>query len=227
MPIPYFYGYEDVLACDLNSENGALRFLTTSGHQYITAGSWYPQNNVTSLGKAGNRWTQLFAMTDSISTSDERLKEDIHNIPDAILDAWGDVQWHQYQFIDAVANKGAEEARIHSGLIAQRIKSIFEEHGIDATKFGLLCYDSWDGKQATFKYVKKLIAEAVYDEDGNVLVPEEWIEQEIEISPSVEAGDIWSVRYSEAFAVEAAYQRRRADRIEARIAALEAKLGII
>ena len=133
MPVPYFYGYKDVLACDLNSENGALRFLTTSGHQYITAGSWYPQNNVTSLGKAGNRWTQLFAMTDSISTSDERLKEDIHNIPDAILDAWGDVQWHQYQFIDAVANKGAEEARIHSGLIAQRIKSIFEEHGIDAT----------------------------------------------------------------------------------------------
>ena len=91
----------------------------------------------------------------------------------------------------------------------------------------MLCYDSWDGKQATFKHVKKLIAEAVYDEDGNVLVPEEWMEQEIEISPSVEAGDIWSVRYSEALAVEAAYQRRRADRIEARIAALEAKLGIV
>ena len=97
-------------------------------------------------------------------------------MPDAVLDAWGDVGWGQFQFLEAVGEKGAS-ARLHLGLIAQRVKAVFEARGLDACQYGILCYNKEE--------------------------------------------DVWMVRYTEALAMEAAFQRRRADRLEARIAALE------
>lgn len=141
-------------------------------------------DNAVTLGKSGKRWKQLIAGTTTISTSDERLKRSIKAIPDKVLDAWGDVQWVQFQFKDSYKEKG-KQARLHTGAIAQRIKAVFEEHGIDPFKYGLLCYDSWDA-----------------DDD-------------------FKAGDCYSLRYEEALCMEAAYQRRRADRLESRIEALE------
>ena len=117
-------------------------------------------------------------------SSDERIKTPLSAVPDAVLDAWGDVQWGQFQYLEAVAEKG-EAARLHLGLIAQRVKVAFEARGLDACAYGILCHEE---RPAT-------------DEE-----------------PAV---DLWMVRYAEAQAMEAAFQRRRADRLEARIAALE------
>lgn len=113
------------------------------------------------------------------TSSDERLKTTLSSVPDAVLDAWEDVQWGEFQYLDAVERKG-ESARLHLGLIAQRVKAVFEAHGLDACPYGILCYE--------------------------------------------EKEDLWTVRYAEALAMEAACQRRRADRLEARIAALEEAL---
>ena len=155
-------------------------------------------NNI-NLGQSITRWKQLYAGTTTISTSDERLKDNIEAIPDEVLDAWGEVNWYQYQFKDSIAEKG-EKARIHTGAIAQRIESVFESHGLDANRYGLLCYDEWDA------------IEEQKDEDGNI------------INPAQPAGNRYSLRYEEALCMEAAYQRRRADRLEERIARLEALL---
>lgn len=114
------------------------------------------------------------------TSSDERLKTPLSAVPDGVLDAWGDVQWGRFQYLDAVARKGAS-ARLHLGLIAQKVKAAFEARGLDACAYGILCYDVVD--------------------------------------------EIWMVRYAEAAAMEACYQRRRADRLEARIAALEEKMN--
>lgn len=141
------------------------------------------------LGTASKRWKQLYAGTTTISTSDEREKQDIEAIPDEVLDAWGEVEFYQFKYKDAIAEKGEENARLHTGLIAQRIESIFTAHGLDAHKYGLLCYDEWEA-----------------DEE--------------EQTP---AGNRYALRYEECLTMEAAYQRRRADRIEARLAALEAR----
>lgn len=113
------------------------------------------------------------------TSSDERLKTPLSSVPDAVLDAWEAVQWGSFQYLDAVERKGAS-ARLHLGLIAQRVKSVFEKRGLDACAYGILCYDG--------------------DED------------------------MWTVRYAEALAMEAACQRRRADRLEARVKALEEAL---
>ena len=119
------------------------------------------------------------------TTSDERLKTPISCVPDTVLDAWGAVGWGQFQFLDAVEEKGSDKARLHLGLIAQRTKAVFEAHGLDACEYGILCHE------------------------------------ERPASEDEEAVDLWMVRYTEALAMEAAYQRRRADRAELRIAALE------
>jgi len=157
-------------------------------------------DNAIMLGTSSYRWAEVYAGTGSINTSDERLKDNIESIPDDVLDAWGEVGWYQFQFKDAIAEKG-ESARIHTGTIAQRIKEVFEAHDLDAFRYGLLCYDEWDAETEDA------------DDKGNV------------VQEAREAGNLYSLRYEEALCMEAAYQRRRADRLEARIEALEESIN--
>jgi hypothetical protein len=42
------------------------------------------------------------------------------------------------------ATETTADARIHVGVIAQEVVSAFQSEGLDATKYGLLCYDEWD-----------------------------------------------------------------------------------
>ena len=121
-------------------------------------------------------------------SSDERIKTALDIVSDDVLDAWGDVQWGQFRYLEAVQEKG-EAARLHLGLIAQQIKTAFEERGLNACRYGVLCHE------------------------------------EHEATKDLPAVDLWMVRYAEAQAMEAAYQRRRADRLEKRIVALEARLN--
>lgn len=193
-----------IYKANASSDNDYI-FLTlvypTSSDAYAQIGCIFKPStdNSFNLGTAAGRWKQLFAGTTTISTSDERLKQQIDNVPDAVLDAWGEVGFYQYKFNDAVEEKG-DNARYHTGMIAQRIKDTFENAGINPFIYGLLCYDEWEA------------TEAEYDEEGN------------EIVPAQEAGNRYSLRYEECLCMEAAYQRRRADRIEARLRAIEEKL---
>lgn len=209
--------------------------------KYATAPQLRPStDNAQSLGVSTHRWSQLYAGTTTISTSDEREKDNIEPITDAVLDAWGDVNFQQYQFKDSVAEKG-KKARLHSGVIAQRVIKVFNAHGLDATRYGLLCHDTWDAedwdetiidKEAVIETITIVDKEATYDDEGNELTPAVTHTEEKIIEPEVshvehhhtDAGDRYGIRYEEALCLEAAYHRRRADRLEARIEAIEAKI---
>ncbi|WP_174824216.1 tail fiber domain-containing protein, partial [Pseudomonas juntendi] len=97
-------------------------------------------DNSTSCGTAAYRFTQFFAATATIGTSDESLKQDIAAIPDLVLDAWSQVDYQQYRFRESVAEKG-KKARLHVGVIAQRVRKAFEERGLDPFSYGILCFD--------------------------------------------------------------------------------------
>jgi len=114
-----------------------------------------------------------------------------------VLDAWASVGYAQFKFNDAVARKG-EGARWHFGVIAQRVKEAFEAAGLDAFAYGLLCYDEWGER------------DAIVDGEGN------------EVEPLRLAGNRYGIRYEEALVLEAALMRRTTQRLEARLAALEA-----
>ena len=168
--------------------------LAFTGTDFIPGAS-----NTYNLGTTNNRWKTIWQQNGSITGSDERIKTNIEAIPDDVLDAWGEVDWKQFQMRAAVKKKG-ESARLHTGMIAQRIDEAFKAHGVDVSRYGLFCHDEWDARPAD------------YDENGEVTFP------------AIEAGDEYSLRYEEALCMEAAYQRRRADRAEARLTALERRL---
>jgi len=197
----------------------------------------------TSLGASARLWSQLFAATATINTSDERYKTGIKTISDAILDAWERVEFVQYQFLDAAERKG-DGARAHFGVIAQRVIAAFEAEGLDALSFGLVCYDEWDAEPEHVQTDRVLVKHAVYEQievkpaaydangkeirpavwaDGELIEPEE-VQEIVTVTPGVAAGNRYGIRYEEALCIEAAYQRRRADRMEARLARLEALL---
>lgn len=144
-----------------------------------------PRTDATyTLGSASRRWTTVFATTATINTSDEREKEQIGDIDAAVLRAWGNVEYQQFKFKDAVVQKGSG-ARWHIGLVAQRVKEAFEAEGVDPFAYGILCYDEWEEQEEK-------------TEDGVGVV------QEFEA-----AGNRYGIRYEEALALECAYLRSR------------------
>ena len=175
---------------------------------YTSAGvaSFNPKGNgAISLGSStSNRWNVVYAANGNIQTSDIRVKDDIADVPEAILDVWGNIKWHTFKMKDAVEKKG-DKARTHSGMIAQEIERAFEDSNIDPTRYGFFCFDKWDARPATQHTDEN--GEIVYDDDA------------------VEAGELYSLRYDELLCIEAAYQRRRADRLEAKLSEAEEKLA--
>jgi hypothetical protein len=159
------------------------------------AGHFYPAaDNTQTLGKSGNRWSEVHAGNGTINTSDERLKQAIREIDAKVLKAWGKVNYVQYKFKDAVQKKG-DGARTHIGLIAQRVKEAFESEGIDPFAYGILCWDSWGDEYAPVTD-KKGYAEL--DEEGKV-----------KKRKIVSAGEAYGIRYEQALALECAYLRSK------------------
>lgn len=177
---------------------GEIRGFSVNYNYSTETPSFIPYvDNEYTLGSMNLRFAELYVSNATINTSDAREKENISDIPDEILDAWETVRYYQFQFKDAVEKKGEDKARIHTGLIAQYIDNNFKAKGLEARDYSFFCHDEWKAQPEQ------------KDENGNV------------IQPAMEAGDRYGIRYEEALCLEAAYQRRRANRLEARIKALE------
>jgi hypothetical protein len=97
-------------------------------------------DNAIGLGSASFRWSQLYAGTATINTSDRNQKQDIADISQAVIDVFWKVAPKQFRWKDAVAEKG-DAARYHFGYIAQDWIEAFEEAGLDPFSFGLVCAD--------------------------------------------------------------------------------------
>lgn len=152
------------------------------------------------------RFHNLYSDSGTVSVSDIRKKKDYEDIPDAVLDVWGNIRWIRYKLIDGTSN------RWHTGSIAQWILQSFADAGLDARDYGIVCYESWDAVAA------KDEIQATYDEEGNEITKHQYAVE------AVEAGDMWSVRYEEMLAFEAAWNRRELARVKASMALLEDRI---
>lgn len=186
----------------------------------------FTHDNYSSFGTAATRGKVAYFATGTINTSDERCKEQIQDIPEAILDAWEKVHYQTYKFSDAVEEKG-NGARFHFGVIAQRVKQAFESAGQDPFACAVLCHDEWgdqwDEIPAVTKSVPPVFSNILGSNGERIIVSEA---KTIEIEPAkkvirVAAGDRYGIRYEEALALEAALMRRTTKRLEERLAALE------
>ncbi len=159
-------------------------------------------DNMVSNGLPNRRWSVVYAFTGAINVSDARRKTDPEGIPNLVLKAWGEVAWCQFKYKDSVSSKG-DGARIHTGLIAQDVKLQLEKKGIDPTSYGVFCYDSWEAREEILSAQGELIQDAM------------------------EAGDVYGIRYDEAFALEAAYVRSEITGIKERLTNIENRVTTI
>ena len=136
-------------------------------------------------------------------TSDQRLKQQISEIDDKLLDAWEDVDLVQFKYNDAVDQKGKDKARLHTGYVVQQIDSACKSHNVDISEYGLYCYE---------EYPEETEEVEVEQADGTKTKEKKVIR---------EANEHYSLRYTEVYAVECMYLRRCIARLTARIEELE------
>ena len=135
-------------------------------------------------------------------TSDQRLKQQIAEIDDKLLDAWQDVDLVQFKYNDAVDQK-KDKARLHTGYVVQQINSACKSHGVDVSTYGLYCHE---------EYPQETEEVEVEQADGTKTKETKVIR---------EASEHYSLRYTEVYAVECMYLRRCIARLTARIEELE------
>ena len=159
-----------------SSSNDLIIYSTASGHTGLRFGEGFtgPTNNAGSssdganaLGASSYRWAAVYAVNGTIQTSDRNEKQDIEELTDAekrvAVVAKGLLR--KYKFKDAVEKKG-DKARTHFGIIAQDLEDAFTAEGLDASKYGMFCSDTWWETQTEVAAVEAV--KEVTDEEGNV-----------------------------------------------------------
>jgi hypothetical protein len=164
----------------LDRTNEAMRFSVNAGERMRIENGGVVRpgvDNTQSIGAASYRWSVVYAGTGTINTSDEREKQQISALDDAERRVAFAIKGlvKKYKYNDAVAIKGPD-ARIHVGVIAQEVVAAFAAEGLDATRYALLCHDTWEAEPEEM------------DDEGHVT------------SPGREAGERYGVRYDELLA---------------------------
>ena len=121
--------------------------------------------------------------------SDQRLKQQITEIDDKLLDAWESVELCQFKYNDAVDQK-KDKARLHTGYVVQQIDEACKSHGVDISEYGLYCHE---------EYPQETEEVEVEQADGTKTKETKVIR---------EASEHYSLRYTEALIVECAYLRK-------------------
>lgn len=140
-------------ALDVRWDSGKFDFIisapagTLKRAATIDATGVYPgTDNSLTCGKAADRWSVVYAATGTINTSDAREKTAVTPLTSAEIAAAKALaaEIGSFQFLDAIAAKGADGARLHIGLTVQRAIEIMQAQGLDPTRYGFICHDAWD-----------------------------------------------------------------------------------
>lgn len=130
---------------------GSIRFYTNSSGAATTGaftagGSIKPgTDNTFSAGEASYRFSVVYAGSGTINTSDLTEKAVRGALTDIELAAARDIAKSTivFQFNDAIAEKGADVARLHVGYGAQTVFGIMTAHGLDPHRYAFCCFDEW------------------------------------------------------------------------------------
>ena len=214
----------DLYGKDRSAYSGCAFIRVADANKNISQMSLYPSgtlvwsgnylrpdsDNFCKLGAAQFRFSEVYAASGTINTSDVRLKNNIKDIDNKLLDAWGNIEPKQYKFNDATEKKG-NKARYHTGYLAQDIQAECEKQGVNASDYGLFCFDEWDEQEE--------ISEEFETEKDGKKVKEKHV-----IQPKREKGNMYALRYEEALVVECKYLRRCIKQLTARIEQLTTRI---
>lgn len=146
-------------------------------------------DNAASSGVSFARWSVVYAATGTINTSDAREKTAPRDLTSAELACALDIARLPciFQWLESIAEKGEENARLHAGPTVQAVIEIMETHRLEPFRYSFVCYDRWEEQK---EIVQSWDEER--DEEGNV-TREAGSEVVQEYRP---AGDRYSLRPS-------------------------------
>ena len=202
------------------------------------------RDNAVDVGHANVRFDDIYATNGTIQTSDFNEKQDIASLTatEMLVGKRISALFKTFRWKDSVAEKG-DNARTHTGVIAQDVQAAFTAEGLDAGDYALFISSTWWEHDVDVPAVEAVeaveaVTETTTDEDGNEVVTV--ITEAVE---AVEAKDAYTrtdtydtgdeapegatertrlgIRYPELLSFVAAYNEQRFASIEARLTALE------
>jgi hypothetical protein len=194
-------------------------------------GSGVIRDNQYDMGHGGFRWNDIYATNGSINTSDFNEKQDIASLTatEMLVGKRISALFKTFRWKDAVVEKG-DNARTHTGVIAQDVQAAFTAEGLDVGDYALFTSFTWWEQEVEVPAVEA-VAE-VTDEDGNVTTEAieavdaytniEKYNTEAEAPEGATIKTRLGIRYLELLSFVAAYNEQRFASIEARLTALEA-----
>ena len=170
-------------------------------------------DNAQNLGSGSLRWSTVYAATTSINNSDINLKQNIAGLSDAEMKAASRISkiFKTYRWKESVEEKGDDKARIHTGVIAQTVKTELEAEGLDPSKYAFYCQDTGWYKDGVLLGDGITHGPGVYDK----------LNDETPSTVGFTSTTTYAIRYVELLSFLAAYNEQRFTSIESRLTALE------
>ena len=177
-------------------------------------------DNTYDLGQTSARWDDIHATNATIQTSDQNEKQQIASLTDAEITAAKAISklFKTFKWNSSVTANG-DNARTHSGVIAQDVSSAMTDAGLDATKYAFFCSDTWWETQTDVPAVEADEENEIEAQDAYTLTDVYYTAEEAPEGATERTR--LGIRYPELLAfVGAATEQRLAD-IETRLTALE------
>ena len=239
-------GYGGATQFGIKSHTGDVRFSAANSVVTWDGTQFYPAvSGSKKLGHPNHRWEDAWIVNGVTTGSDANDKQDIATLTatEMLVAARLSQTFRTYRWKDKVVEKG-DNARTHTGTIAQEVQAAFTAEGLDAGDYAMFMSDTrWehDVEVPAVEAVEAVeaVTETTTDENGNEVVTV--ITEAVE---AVEAKDAYTrtdtydteaeapegatsktrmgIRYPELLSFVAAYNEQRFASIEARLTALEA-----
>lgn len=138
-----------------NASNNHALYLAGGGLLSVGGNIRALNDGTQDIGTSSARFGSIFAANGTINTSDAREKKWLGEMSEAHLRAARRIgrMMGSYQWLDQIAEKGEDGARIHFGVKAQDVVEVFYEEGLEerpgkdgrpSFRHAFLCYDRWD-----------------------------------------------------------------------------------
>jgi hypothetical protein len=173
------------------------------------------------LGESYAKFTDVWAVDGSINTSDGNEKQDIASLTatEMLVAKRISVLFKTFKWKTAVEKKG-DDARTHTGVIAQDVQAAFTAEGLDAGDYAMFMSDTWWETQTEVPAVEA--GEDVEAKDAYTRT--DIYDTEAEAPEGATERTRLGIRYHELLCFVSAYNEQRFATLEANQTTIEARL---
>ena len=115
--------------------------------------------NTHTCGAAGLAWSDMYSQNAVTVTSDANKKTPVQPLQAQELLAGSRLlrEIGIYQWLESIDEKGVDLARYHVGMTVQRAMEILTDCGLEATRYGFICFDEWQDEFDTVAAVTESV----------------------------------------------------------------------